>query len=349
MTNTLFKQAQQIYSNQEIASFLGLHVNTVERWILLDNVPPNYYLDFARMLNLTVDYSSLTYQQKDQFFTTKENTQFCVNTVKKVLTSYGVNLDKYHWIEPSAGDGVFLSFLPSSNQTALDIEPMHPSIKKADYLKWHPKTENNIVIGNPPFGLRGHLALQFINHSFKFADFVCFILPQLFESEGKGSAKKRVNGYNLIYSTNIPNNFRTPNGPNTVVNVIFQIWAKHIIVKETAIDMSNEIKIYSLSDGGKPSNTRNKKWLDQCDYYLPSTCFGAGCMQLYPSFYDLPNQRGYGIVLLNKNNSVLRTVISNIQWSNVAFNSTNNAYNLRTDLITKAIFIPYQTELSKSE
>ena len=41
---------------------------------------------------------------------------------------------------------------------------------------------------------------KFINHSFEFANYVCFILPQLFESDGKGVPRKRVKGYNLIHS-----------------------------------------------------------------------------------------------------------------------------------------------------
>ena len=41
---------------------------------------------------------------------------------------------------------------------------------------------------------------DFINHSSKFADYVCFILPQLFESDGKGVPRKRVKGLNLIHS-----------------------------------------------------------------------------------------------------------------------------------------------------
>ena len=66
---------------------------------------------------------------------------------------------------------------------------------------------NFIVIGNPPFGLRGQLALKFINHSSKFADYVCFILPQLFQSDGKGVPRKRVIGLNLIHSETLKTSF----------------------------------------------------------------------------------------------------------------------------------------------
>jgi len=36
-----------------------------------------------------------------------------------------------------------------------------------------------------------------------FADYVVFILPQIFESDGKGVPRKRVEGYNLTYSEKI--------------------------------------------------------------------------------------------------------------------------------------------------
>ena len=67
-----------------------------------------------------------------------------------------------------------------------------------DFLDWDPTQENTgcrwVAIGNPPFGLRGQLALKFINHAAKYCDYVAFILPQLFESDGKGVPRKRVKG-----------------------------------------------------------------------------------------------------------------------------------------------------------
>ena len=75
--------------------------------------------------------------------------------------------------------------LPVGKRIGLDIEPKCDEIIQQDYLDWNRKNKKYIVIGNPPFGLRGQLALKFINHSNTFADYVCFILPQLFESDGK--------------------------------------------------------------------------------------------------------------------------------------------------------------------
>ena len=90
-----------------------------------------------------------------------------------------------------------------------------------------PSDGKYIVFGNPPFGLRGHMALKFINHSYDFADYVCFILPQLFESDGKGVPRKRVKGYYLIYSKKVDNIFYSPDNKEIKVNCIFQIWSKY--------------------------------------------------------------------------------------------------------------------------
>ena len=210
----------------------------------------------------------------------------------------------------------------------------------ADYLLWKPDDSNKkyIVIGNPPFGLRGHIALNFINHSYKFADYVAFILPQLFESDGKGSPRKRVIGYNLIYSVKLTGIFHTPEKTNVNINGVFQIWSKHEMNKEFILKLNNHenIKIYSLSDGGTVSSTRNKNMLNKCDVYLPSTCFGKETMRMYNSFENLPNKKGYGIVFLTDKENLINKC-KNIIWNEIAFLSTNSAYNLRVSLIIKAI------------
>lgn len=219
----------------------------------------------------------------------------------------------------------------------MDIEPRHPSVINADYLVWFPNpSENNsfVVFGNPPFGLRGHIALKFINHSFNFADYVCFILPQLFESDGKGVPRKRVKGYNLIHSTKLGSDFYEPCGNRIKINTIFQIWSKkHHNNLYDIIDYTNDkMKIYSMSDGGTISTTRNKDMIGKCDLYIPSTCFGKENMKCYMNFEDLPGKKGYGIVFTNVKTEMINKML-NIEWNKIAFLSTNSAYNLRSSQI----------------
>jgi hypothetical protein len=328
------------YSMKYLGEKLNLSTGTIKRWLELKNIPKNYEFDILKLLEVKIDYSKYSTKEKDQFFTPIETAKYCFEVFKDTIIKYGDKYDDYIYIEPSAGDGNFLKVLPI-NTIAMDIEPRHSSIINQDYLEWKPNDNDNenendkyVVIGNPPFGLRGHLALKFINHSYSFADYVCFILPQLFESDGKGVPRKRVIGYNLIYSEKLQNNFYEPDGNIIKINTIFQIWSKyHNNDKYDIIDYTNDnMRIYSISDGGTIASTRNKIMIGKCDIYIPSTCFGKDNMKCYNNFEDLPGRKGYGIVFNNDKENMINKMLS-IEWNKIAFLSTNSAYNLRSSQI----------------
>lgn len=331
----LLQSCLERYEPRTIASTLQLSNGTIRRWIDTRRVPVSYEFDLLNMLGIPIDYSLYSFQEKDQYYTAMDCVRYCFEKMVSVLS---IEVSEYTFIEPSAGDGRFLSVLPSSQTIALDIEPKHSSVVRQDFLSWTPPddTRKIIVIGNPPFGLRGHLALKFLNHSATFARHVAFILPPLFDSDGKGVPRKRVRGLHLIHSETLHTSFESPDGRPVQVQCIFQIWTKS--ASYPWLTLSNEksssvLKVYSLSDGGTPSSTRNKKMLNKCDIYLPSTCFGKHTMKYYLSFEELPNRRGFGIVFTKDKERNLQKCKS-IDWSNVAFVSTNSAYNLRTSQIT---------------
>jgi hypothetical protein len=160
----------------------------------------------------------------------------------------------------------------------------------------------------------------------------------LFESDGKGVPRKRVRGYNLIHTEKLKTNFYDPDNNDMRIHVVFQIWSKtHSDEKHAMENTENDkLKVYSLSDGGTPSSSRNVNMKDKCDVYLPSTCFGANNMKCYTSFEDLPGKKGYGVVFhKDKENMIKKT--NNINWVEVSFPSTNSALNLRTSTITKVL------------
>lgn len=330
--NELFEKSLNLFTLDKLASHFGLHKGTITRWVQKKEVPKNYQLDFLRLLN--IDYKdNFSIKEKDQYYTKPDIALECIKKFKKILLDLNINDKGYVYIEPSAGNGSFFKLLPK-NKIGIDIDPKMKGLIKKDYLKWEPKKGKYFVIGNPPFGLRGHLALQFINHSHKFADVVGFILPQLFNSDGKGAPKKRVLGYKLAYSEVIPpNSFVYPNGEEIKIHTIFQVWTKinkeNIKISERKT-CSQYIKIYSLSDGGAPSNTRNKDMLYKCDIYLPSTTYNN--MRAYSSFEELPHRRGYGIVIHKEKNKIKKLLLKN-NWAKTAFYSSNSAINLRTSLI----------------
>lgn len=329
------------YSYNDIANKLNISSGTVKRWVELNNIPNLYSFELMKLANIKIDYSQFTPKEKDQFYTPEDTAKYCYLKSLEIIQKNGDNIEDYHFIEPSAGNGNFLNLMPINKRIGFDIEPKNEEIIKQDYLEWTPILKNNkyIVIGNPPFGLRGQLALKFINHSSNFSDYVCFILPQLFESDGKGVPRKRVHNLNLIHSEKIKPEFIYPNNKKIKIECIFQIWSKYKTnpVYEIKNYDDNILKIYSLSDGGTPSTTRNKKMFNQCDIYLPSTCFGKENMKYYINFNDLPNKKGYGIVF-NQNKEININKFKNINWGDIAFLSTNSAYNIRTSQI-KSLFI----------
>lgn len=321
-------------SISNVSNRLGLCVGTVRRWLELKSVPSQYTFDLLKMLSREIDYTSYTSKEKDQFFTPVDIAKQCLGIFLRVT---GVDLSAYTCIEPSAGDGSFLKCLPPGS-IGLDIEPRGDGILKQDYLSWTPPNTDAkyIVVGNPPFGLRGHLALQFINHSYPFADYVAFILPQLFESDGKGSPRKRVVGYNLIHSEKLTTSFYTPEGVDVNVNGVFQIWSKLTSNADYALETidKSRLTVYSISNGGTIATTRNKNMIGKCDVYIPSTCFGRENMRVYESFEALPNGKGYGIVFHVDKSDMIRKA-KTIDWTSVSFLSTNSAFNLRTSIIVK--------------
>lgn len=339
---TAFRLAFDQHGAHGIARQFGVHSNTVARWFEI-GVPRDYRGDFLRLFGVEDDGVGDA-KTKDQYYTKPHIAEHCCQQFARVAHGLGVDLSKYCYIEPSAGCGWFYNLLPHDRRVGIDIDPKATDIAGAsllthDYLAWMPpKGRRYVVVGNPPFGLRGHLALQFINHSARFADMVAFILPPLFNSDGKGVPGKRVKGFRLAYTEKLPDDaFQYPNGQNVSVSSIFQVWTRVNAdkIKITPLKTCKTyIKIYSLSDGGTPESTRNKNMLHDCDVYLPSTCFRG--MRVYDEFEKLPHRRGYGVKILHEKRAI-KALFKRCDLENVAFHSTNGALNLRMSLIESIV------------
>lgn len=337
-SGALFFAALEKFGETHLAHALGLHQNTLRRWQETDSVPPSYRGDIARILGHKGQATGV-----DQFYTKPQVAAECWAKFLTVCESLDIDTADYHFIEPAAGCGRFYDQMPAARRTGLDIQPDggRRKLHQADFLTWQPpraRTKKYAVVGNPPFGLRGHLALLFINHAATFADVVAFILPQLFDSDGKGVPAKRVKGLKLAHSEKLPaNSFQTPNGEEIPIHTVFQVWTKinteriSIPPRPTCADY---IRVYSLSDGGTPASTRNRKMLYSCDVYLPSTCFSQ--MRPYKNFEDLPHRRGYGVVIHKCKREIKRLLMHN-DWNKTAFSSTNSALNLRRSLIEDVV------------
>lgn len=164
----------------------------------------------------------------DKFYTNPFITDYIVDIIKHKFQNFN---DK-RFIEPSAGSGNFINSLlkigvKKKNILAYDIDPYNNKfIKKKDYLKLKIKYDkNNFIIGNPPFGKNGKLALEFLNKGLSESDVVVFILPSLFE---RYSIQKRITkDAKLVYTAPLPNSSFLVNNKEYKVNCILQIWVNN--------------------------------------------------------------------------------------------------------------------------
>jgi len=79
-----------------------------------------------------------------------------------------------------------------------------------------------LVVGNPPFGSNGRLALQFLNHALKFADTVAFVLPKSFKGDAfLGDIDTHAH---LLFQKDLPRNSFEVDGAAKDVPTVFQIW-----------------------------------------------------------------------------------------------------------------------------
>jgi hypothetical protein len=150
------------------------------------------------------------------------------NIVDNVLSK--INLDFFKTIiEPSAGSGSFSRKIPGV--LAYDIAPEDDSIIEQDFLKLYGEFKSPVlIVGNPPFGKNGSLALSFIKKSSEFADTIAFILPRSFKKQS--FYDKIPLSFWKIHEEDIPDNSFSYNGEVVDVRCVFQIYEKRIEKRE---------------------------------------------------------------------------------------------------------------------
>ncbi|UWV78069.1 hypothetical protein NWE59_03855 [Mycoplasmopsis felis] len=270
----------------------------------------------------------------DQYFTKRDIAEKLFNTSIEVISKYE-NIKDYIWVEPSSGDGCFFDLLPKNKRIGIDLEPRRSDLIKSDFLKFELPKNKFIVIGNPPFGRRGVLALEFMNHSIN-ADFICFILPMFFQSKGKGSIQYRVKNHNLLHSEILPeNSFYTVDDKNIDVKCVFQIWSKNYSnpANETfnwyKYKKENPFKKYL--DVFTVSTAKNrecgKKWIyeEQADYYLSSTFYKEN--KVVKKFEDVKYGSGIAIKINTTNikeKNKIQNLIEKENWVKYSSLATNS-------------------------
>ncbi len=275
---------------------------------------------------------------EDTFFTDRNIVKKCFKSFNEAMKETPININDYIFIEPSAGEGCFYDYLPvNCEKIGLDINPRSNKIQQANFLTWYPKSDNKyIVIGNPPFGVRGAMALAFIKRAFLFADVVAFILPMSFYSNGKGSNMKRVEGATLIHNEALPSKaFYLPDTNKSVsVNTVFQVWVKGK-QKDVFIDydVSEYIDIYTCCSS--PARYCGLGRGRAYDCFIAST-FYKDNIKTVDTFNEVNYGSGYGMII-KKNKKQIMDLLKSANWLDYCSNATNSCKHIRMFYIRKLL------------
>lgn len=172
-------------------------------------------------------YNSGVVSNLDQFYTKPTVARLCLSHLRSVLDR--MDLRPVMFVEPSAGTGSFLAELADLGlpAQAYDINPQYPRVIKRDFLQDRIRPRGNrhtrAVIGNPPFGKRGRVALAFLNRSLHWATTVGLILPRQFMKYG---TQKQVhpNARLVLQERLPPHSFSTESRESVDVGCVFHVW-----------------------------------------------------------------------------------------------------------------------------
>ena len=204
---------------------------------------------------------------------------------------------------------------------------------QTDFLSWLPPEDGlpSAIVGNPPFGYRGWLALAFMNHAARFADYVGMILPMSFQSDGKGSPKRRVNGLRLQLTEYLPPDaFSDIKGRTVKVNALFQVWQRGVnnLVRYPSCD--TWLDIFTVDN--RRERLCGQSRLHEADCFLQRTFYNEP-PTLVMDFADVRYVCGYGLVF-RKAKQKIAAILRNADWrkySNLAVHNCRHIsmYHIR--------------------
>ena len=201
----------------------------------------------------------------DKFYTLEETAKICIDYLYSLYSE--IDFNKELFLEPSAGSGSFSKQLPHC--LALDIAPEGENILQRNFLTFDPseKYKHFITIGNPPFGHRSKLAVEFFNQAAKFSDLIAFIVPVSFMKYGV--QKQLLMNWSLVNCMKLPEQSFTENGKPYSVRTVYQIWAKqgskfdkkinHRILKQPPI-IHPDFRIWQHNATEQSRSTVDEPW-----------------------------------------------------------------------------------------
>lgn len=266
---------------------------------------------------------------KEQFFTTDDLAKRSVDFTDSIVKLSSFDLI----VEPSAGAGNFLDLLPEDKRVGIDLDPKRDDLIESDFLKWYPEfsfEERRILtIGNPPFGQRGAMAIEFINHASRFSDVIAFILPRSFN---KDTFQNRIPAYFHLHDSFLCDEFYLPDGTDANVKAIFQVWERES-TKRQHVTMPSVHKDFSMKHAHLSRVTAEQKEVLLAEYDIAVAQVGAN---FSPREVDAVISRGQGSFWFLKSHigkSVLGDRLSNCDYGFLADMNTAHTSLSKRDII----------------
>ena len=348
---------------------MNLSLNFVDENIQSNNATTYFYVNKNTM-------KSNKKNKLDEYFTKPEISYYLYNKFCQIIiknentknTNMQNIFDKYIWIEPSFGNGAFLNLLPKNNANVIGIDininennnvySNNYNVIKSDFLKYKlPKHKPFIIIGNPPFGHRGVLALEFIKHA-QNADFIACILPMFFTSVGKGSIRYRIpKNLHLLHEEILPKNsfFIPTNNKEVDVKCCFQIYSKNYknetletnnfnwykTTKQNAEPFNKLLKVITVSLAKNRECGKEYIFNKKANFYLSSTFFKENFV--VDCFEKVKYKSGIAIIYNDEilNNSILKNQLDNLflnaDWKQYSTPATNGCFHIGKSHIYKLL------------
>lgn len=176
--------------------------------------------------------------------------------------------------------------------------------------------------------------MAFVNQSAKFADYIGFILPMAFASEGKGSPKFRVRGAQSIRSRPLPADaFVAETGQSVSVNAVWQIWKRGVNNQRPAPTCNQWVDLFTVELRKERLCGLNR--ISEADWFLQRTFYSEPPM-LVRDFSDVRYVCGYGIVI-RKNRDEVTKCLKGIDWKIYSNLATHNCRHIGMYHIRRAL------------
>ena len=245
----------------------------------------------------------------DKYYTSPELAEYCVKKTKEIIGEENIT----EYLEPSAGKGVFLDYLPKDT-LAYDIQPEDDRIIKQDYLNLDLEyKKGRCVIGNPPFGDRNALAVKFYKKAIVECDYISFILPV-----SQYNNNQKMFEFDLIYSEDL----EIRNYSGRQLNCCFNIFKRNI-------NGLNKKPEYKLKDIEIQENRRTGHQIGNINDFDIGICsFGTGIIGRIPKYKGQYAKEMYFKIHNDLFKDKIINLIKNTNWENGMCGGTSGQTNL---------------------